>query len=111
MWGWIVWRLAPSHSYLVLDIGHIGGYILDRTKVRFWQYLPLCKFVSKYCLSKKILIRFYCKNNCINVIVDEGVFVMNEYKEKLIKLLEILTVRQVEYLYHLASRLFGQTVD
>lgn len=40
---------------------------------------------------------------------------MNEYKEKLIKLhnklLEKLTVRQIEYIHHLTCKLFGQTVD
>lgn len=36
---------------------------------------------------------------------------MKEYKEKFMKLLDKLTSSQIEYLYHLAERLFGHTSD
>lgn len=36
---------------------------------------------------------------------------MKDYKEKLINLLEKLTVSQIEYIYHLTCKLFGQTAD
>lgn len=36
---------------------------------------------------------------------------MNDYKEKLIGLLEKLTGKQIEYIYHLTCKLFSQTVD
>lgn len=36
---------------------------------------------------------------------------MKNYKEKLIKLLDNMTPGQIEYLYHLASKLFGHTPD
>ena len=41
----------------------------------------------------------------------KGVHRMEDYKEKLIKLLEKLTARQIEYIYHLACKLFGHTAD
>ena len=50
-----------------------------------------------------------------DVCVYKGVHRMKEYKEKLIndfvKLLNELAVSQIEYLYHLACRLFGHTPD
>ena len=37
---------------------------------------------------------------------------MNEYKEKLIALLDKLTVNQIEYLYHFVTKLFfRQSLD
>ena len=49
------------------------------------------------------------------VCVYKGVHRMKENKEmliqKFIKLLNKLAVSQIEYLYHLGCRLFGQTVD
>lgn len=36
---------------------------------------------------------------------------MKEYKEKFVKLLDKLTANQIEYLYHLTCKLFGQTPD
>ena len=46
-----------------------------------------------------------------DVCVYKGVHRMKEYKDKLIKLLDKLADRQVEYLYHLACRLFGHAPD
>lgn len=50
-----------------------------------------------------------------DVCVYKGVHRMKEYKEKLInnfvKLLNKLAVSQIEYLYHLACRLFGHAPD
>ena len=45
------------------------------------------------------------------VCVYRGVHRMKDYKEKLISLLEKLTASQIEYIYHLACKLFGQTTD
>ena len=36
---------------------------------------------------------------------------MIDYKEKISKLLEKLTVKQIEYLYYLSCKLFSQTAD
>lgn len=36
---------------------------------------------------------------------------MFDFKERFIELLESLDMRQIEYLYHLACKLFGHTVD
>lgn len=36
---------------------------------------------------------------------------MKGYKEKLIKLLDLLTENQIEYIYHLATKLFGHSPD
>ena len=36
---------------------------------------------------------------------------MNEYKEMLVKLLDMLTDNQIEYIYHLVAKLFGHSVD
>ena len=36
---------------------------------------------------------------------------MNEHKEKLIELLDNLTPSQIEYLSHLACKLFGHATD
>lgn len=40
---------------------------------------------------------------------------MKDYKEEVIesmnKLMKILTAKQIEYLYHLGTKLFGKTVD
>ena len=36
---------------------------------------------------------------------------MKDYKEKLVELLDKLASSQIEYIYHLACKLFGQTVD
>jgi hypothetical protein len=46
-----------------------------------------------------------------DVCVYKGVHRMKDYKEKLIKLLDKLASSQIEYIYHLACRLFGQTAD
>ena len=46
-----------------------------------------------------------------DVCVYKGVHRMKDYKEKLIKLLDKLASSQIEYLYHLACKLFGQTAD
>lgn len=45
------------------------------------------------------------------VCVYRGVHKMKEYKEKFVKLLDKLTANQIEYLYHLTCKLFGQTPD
>ena len=36
---------------------------------------------------------------------------MKEYKEMLVKLLDMLTENQIEYIYHLVTKLFGQAPD
>lgn len=36
---------------------------------------------------------------------------MNDYKEKLIDLLDKISASQIEYLYHLAIKLFGHAPD
>ena len=36
---------------------------------------------------------------------------MNSMKNKLIKLIETLSDRQIEYIYHLVRNLFGHTAD
>ena len=36
---------------------------------------------------------------------------MNSMKNNLIKLIEKLSERQIEYIYHLVRNLFGQTLD
>lgn len=36
---------------------------------------------------------------------------MKDYKEKLIELLDKLSSSQIEYIYHLACKLFGHTPD
>lgn len=41
----------------------------------------------------------------------KGVHGMEDYKEKLIKLLEELTAGQIEYLYRLVCKLFSHTAD
>ena len=46
-----------------------------------------------------------------NVCVYRGVHRMKDYKEKLISLLEKLTGKQIEYIYHLTCKLFSQTAD
>ena len=46
-----------------------------------------------------------------SVCVYKGVHRMKEYKEKFIKLLDNLTANQIEYLYHLACKLFGHAPD
>ena len=46
-----------------------------------------------------------------NVCVYKGVHRMKDYKEMLIKLLDKLSANQIEYLYHLACKLFGQAMD
>ena len=45
------------------------------------------------------------------VCACKGVHKMKDYKEKFIKLLDKLPASQIEYLYHLACKLFGQTAD
>ena len=45
------------------------------------------------------------------VCVYKGVRIMKDQKELLTKLLDKLTSNQVEYLYHLACKLFGHTPD
>jgi hypothetical protein len=50
-----------------------------------------------------------------NVCVYKGVRRMKDCKETMIelmnKLLRKLTAKQIEYLYHLGTKLFGETVD
>ena len=46
-----------------------------------------------------------------DVCVCKGVRIMKEQKEKLIKLLDKLTSNQIEYIYHLACKLFGHAPD
>ena len=46
-----------------------------------------------------------------DVCVYKGVHRMKEYKDKLVALLEKLTVNQIEYIYHLTCKLFGQAPD
>ena len=46
-----------------------------------------------------------------DVCVYKGVHRMKEYKDKFILLLEKLTVNQIEYIYYLTCKLFGQTPD
>ena len=46
-----------------------------------------------------------------HVCVYKGVHRMKDYKEKFVKLLDKLTSSQIEYIYHLACKLFGQTPD
>ena len=36
---------------------------------------------------------------------------MKEYKDMLVKLLEKLTDNQIEYIYHLVTKLFGHSPD
>ena len=36
---------------------------------------------------------------------------MKEYKEMLIKFLDMLTENQIEYIYHLVAKLFGHSPD
>ena len=46
-----------------------------------------------------------------DVCVCKGVHRMKDYKEKLVELLDKLASSQIEYIYHLACKLFGQTAD
>ncbi len=46
-----------------------------------------------------------------NVCVYKGVRIMKDKKEKFTKLLDKLTSSQIEYLYHLACKLFGHAPD
>ena len=46
-----------------------------------------------------------------DVCVYRGGHKMKEYKEMLIKLLDMLTENQIEYIYHLMTKLFGHSPD
>lgn len=78
---------------------HIQSCLLDRIRQISVDYSEYCGY------------NWYRTNVC----VYKGVRGMKDYKEKMIErmneLLRKLTAKQIEYLYHLGSKLFGETVD
>ena len=46
-----------------------------------------------------------------HVCIYRGVREMKKYKDMLVKLLDKLTDNQIEYLYHLVTKLFGHSPD
>ena len=108
--GVTVWRLAPPHLGIVLDIGHSDGYSYFKQMFEYMAILTRCQLLSEYCHAGKILLNFYY--DIRSGIVNKGGHIrMNDYKEKIIGLLNKLSASQIEFLYHFATKLFGHAPD
>jgi hypothetical protein len=69
-----------------------------------------CRLLSEYCHGGKILLIFYYDVRS-GIVIKGGLSAMTEYKEKLNKLLDKLSPKQIEFLYHFTAKLFGHTPD
>ena len=87
VWGWITWRLKPPH-FLVSD--YLDTF--RQISIDYSDYLIYTDFRTFVCVYREV-------------------HRMKGYKEKLIKLLDKLTPNQIEYLYYLVTKLFGQAPD